>query len=72
MSCAVWVVCRHDRPEHYPELFAEGTADHAAAVELGRRTHELVSFLTRVMKVQKVDAQFAARATYHDFCLWPA
>ena len=61
-SCAGMIV------KHYPELFAEGTADHAAAVELGRRTHELVSFLTRVMKVQKVDAQFAARATYHDSC----
>ena len=61
-SCAGMIV------KHYPELFAEGTADHAAAVELGHRTYELVSFLTRVMKVQKVDAQFAARATYHDSC----
>ena len=61
-SCAGMIV------KHYPELFAEGTADHAAAVELGHRTYKLVSFLTRVMKVQKVDAQFAARATYHDSC----
>ena len=54
--------------KHYPELFAEGSADHAAAVDLSRRTHELISFLTRVLKVEKVDAQFAAKATYHDSC----
>ena len=61
-SCAGMIV------KHYPELFAEGSADHAAALELASRTHELVSFLTRVLKVEKVEAQFAARATYHDSC----
>jgi L-lactate dehydrogenase complex protein LldE len=54
--------------KHYPELFAAGTADHEAAVELAGRTHELVSFLTRVMKVEAVEATFPARATYHDSC----
>lgn len=54
--------------KHYPELFEPGTADHEAALDLARRTHELVSFLTRVMKVDKVEAQFPARATYHDSC----
>ena len=54
--------------KHYPELFEPGTAEHEAALDLARRTHELVSFLTRVMKVDKVDAQFPARATYHDSC----
>ena len=54
--------------KHYPELFAEGSVDHAAAVELSSRTYELVSFLARVLKVEKVDAQFPARATYHDSC----
>ena len=54
--------------KHYPELFAEGTVDHAAAVELASRSHELVSFLTRVLKIDRVDAQFPARATYHDSC----
>jgi L-lactate dehydrogenase complex protein LldE len=61
-SCAGMIV------RHYPELFAEGSPDHAAAVELAGRTHELVSFLTRVLKLEKVEAQFAARATYHDSC----
>jgi L-lactate dehydrogenase complex protein LldE len=54
--------------KHYPELFEPGTADHEAALELAGRTHELVSFLTRVMKVEKVEASFPARATYHDSC----
>ena len=54
--------------KHYPELFEPGTADHQAAVELAGRTHELVSFLTRIMKVEKVEAEFPARATYHDSC----
>lgn len=53
---------------HYPELFAEGSADHAAATELAGRTHELVSFLVNVLRVEKVDAAFPARATYHDSC----
>ncbi|MCB1433941.1 MAG: (Fe-S)-binding protein [Alphaproteobacteria bacterium] len=54
--------------KHYPELFAEGGVDHAAAVDLSSRTYELVSFLTRVLKIEKVDARFPARATYHDSC----
>lgn len=54
--------------KHYPELFAEGSVDHAAAVDLASRSHELVSFLTRVMKVTAVDARFPAKATYHDSC----
>ena len=54
--------------KHYPELFEESSVDYAAAVELASRSHELVSFLTRVMKVEKLEARFAARATYHDSC----
>ena len=54
--------------KHYPELFAEGGVDHAAAVDLSSRTYELVSFLTRVLKIEKVDARFPAGATYHDSC----
>lgn len=61
-SCAGMIV------RHYPELFEEGSVDHQAAVDLAGRTHELVSFLTRVMKVEKLDAAFPAKATYHDSC----
>ena len=32
------------------------------------KTYELVSFLVDVRKVEKVDAQFAGTATYHDSC----
>ena len=54
--------------KHYPELFAEGSAEHSDALDLAGRTHELVSFLVNVLKVEKVQAAFPARATYHDSC----
>ena len=54
--------------KHYPELFEAGTPGHGEAVELAGRTHELVSFLVNVMKVMRVEARFAASATYHDSC----
>ncbi len=54
--------------KHYPELFAAGSPERSAAEALAARTHELVSFLVNVMKIEKVEAQFAARATYHDSC----
>jgi L-lactate dehydrogenase complex protein LldE len=53
---------------HYGELFAEGTPDRAAADQLSAKTFELVSFLVNVMKIEKVAAEFAAKATYHDSC----
>jgi L-lactate dehydrogenase complex protein LldE len=54
--------------QHYPELFAEGSPEGERARELAARTYELVSFLTDVMGVIGVDAEFPARATYHDAC----
>ena len=54
--------------QHYPELFAEGSYEGERARELAGRTYELVSFLTDVMGVIGVDAEFPARATYHDAC----
>jgi L-lactate dehydrogenase complex protein LldE len=53
---------------HYRELFEEGTPDRQAADALAAKTFELVSFLVNVMKMEKVSAEFAARATYHDSC----
>lgn len=53
---------------HYRELFAEGTADRKAADALAEKTHELVSFLVRVMKQEKVTARFDGTVTYHDSC----
>jgi L-lactate dehydrogenase complex protein LldE len=54
--------------KHYPELFAEGTVEHGEAQDLAARSHELVSFLTRVLKIKTVKASFPAKATYHDSC----
>jgi L-lactate dehydrogenase complex protein LldE len=54
--------------QHYPELFAAGSAEGERARELAGRTYELVSFLTDVMGVTRVDAECPARATYHDAC----
>jgi L-lactate dehydrogenase complex protein LldE len=54
--------------QHYPELFPEGSFEGDRARELAARTYELVSFLTDVMGVIGVDAEFPARTTYHDAC----
>jgi L-lactate dehydrogenase complex protein LldE len=53
---------------HYPELFATGSPERMAADSLAAKTHELVSFLVNVMKIEKVAASFPAKATYHDSC----
>jgi L-lactate dehydrogenase complex protein LldE len=53
---------------HYPELF-DGDAAWAARVSaFCAKTYELVSFLTDVMKVGRVDARFDGAVTYHDSC----
>jgi L-lactate dehydrogenase complex protein LldE len=53
---------------HYPELFAAGSPDRRAADLLADKTYELVSFLVRVMKQEKVAARFEGTVTYHDSC----
>ena len=53
---------------HYPELFAGDPAWEPRVAAFCAKTHELVSFLTDVMKVSKVAAAFAGRVTYHDSC----
>jgi L-lactate dehydrogenase complex protein LldE len=54
--------------QHYPELFADGSPEAEQARALAGRTWELVSFLTDVLGVTGVDAEFPARVTYHDAC----
>ena len=54
--------------QHYPALFAADQAMRAAAEELAGRTYELVSFLTDVMKLERVAARFNGSVTYHDSC----
>jgi len=61
-SCAGMIM------KHYPELF-EGDPEWAARAEdLSARTHELISFLTDVLKIEHVDVAFDGTVTYHDSC----
>lgn len=53
---------------HYPALFDGDSAMQARARALAARTHELISFLTDVRSVVRVDARFAGSVTYHDSC----
>jgi len=55
---------RHD----YPALFADDPAWRTRAEDLARRSHELLGFLVDVLKVGRVEAQFAGKVTYHDSC----
>ncbi len=54
--------------KHYPELFQDDPIWSKRARALARRTFELVSFLTDVMKVERVQARYADTVTYHDSC----
>ena len=53
---------------HYPELFKDDPALSARARAFADKTHELVSFLVDVLRVQRVDAVFPHAVTYHDSC----
>jgi L-lactate dehydrogenase complex protein LldE len=54
--------------EHLPHLFDDDPNLSPRAVALGAKTYELVSFLTDVMGVERVDAAYAGAVTYHDAC----
>jgi len=54
---------------HYPSLFADSDpAERGRAEALAAKTHELVSFLTDVLKVERVAASYDGTITYHDGC----
>jgi L-lactate dehydrogenase complex protein LldE len=53
---------------HYPEMFEADPAWHARAKAFSAKVFELVSFLTDVMKVERVDAAYSGAVTYHDSC----
>jgi L-lactate dehydrogenase complex protein LldE len=53
---------------HYPDLLADDPRYTGRARELARRCWELVSFLTDVCGVERVDARFGGTVTYHDSC----
>jgi len=53
---------------HYPELFEGDAAWTARVAAFCAKTYELVSFLTDVLRVTRVDARFDGSVTYHDSC----
>ena len=53
---------------HFPELVADDPKLRAEAERLSGKTHELVSFLTDVLGVRRVEALYSGRVTYHDSC----
>ncbi len=61
-SCAATVV------KDYPQILADDPDWAERARALAARTHEVVSFLTDVMGVERVEARLDARVTYHDSC----
>lgn len=54
--------------KHYPELFADDPGLSRRAQRFAARCYELVSFLTDVMGVTAVAADFPRKVTYHDSC----
>lgn len=53
---------------HYPEVFKGDVKWEERCRRFSDKVFELVSFLTDVMFVPKVDAAFDGSATYHDSC----
>ena len=55
---------------HYPALLKDDPVYGPKAAALAARTHELVAFLTRVLKLERVPApaRYRGRVTYHDSC----
>lgn len=53
---------------HYPKLLADDPELAIGAERLAAKTHELISFLTDVMKVETVAAGYTGKAAYHDSC----
>jgi L-lactate dehydrogenase complex protein LldE len=53
---------------HYPDLFAGEPEMAVKAERFAEKTHELVSFLVDVMRVDGVEARFEGTVAYHDSC----
>ena len=54
--------------DHYPDLFVNDPDLSMKAQSLSRRTFELISFLVDVMKIDRVEAEYEGKITYHDSC----
>jgi len=53
---------------HYPELFRDDPDWQNRAHRLANRTYELVSFLTDICGMERVEAEAPLHVTYHDSC----
>ncbi|MDP6344052.1 MAG: (Fe-S)-binding protein [Alphaproteobacteria bacterium] len=53
---------------HYVELFEDDPEGLKKAQDLAERSHELISFLTDVMGVSSIEADYQGTVTYHDSC----
>jgi L-lactate dehydrogenase complex protein LldE len=60
--------CAGTLRKHYPEILANDSAYASRARALAAKTHELLSFLVNVRKVERVTAACKAKACYHDSC----
>src|SRR5208282_3251370 len=54
--------------KHYPELFAGEPEMAQKAERFAEKTHELVSFLVDVLRLERVSARFDGTVAYHDSC----
>lgn len=53
---------------HYPELFPQDPEWQKRASAVAAKTHELSSFLIRVLKIEDVGASWSGKLTWHDAC----
>jgi L-lactate dehydrogenase complex protein LldE len=53
---------------HYPQLFAGDSEWLPRAQAIAAKTHELSSFLVRVLKIEDVGASWKGKVTWHDAC----
>ena len=53
---------------HFPELFSDEPQWRERAEAIALRTHELSSFLIRVLKIEDVGASWQGKLTWHDAC----
>src|SRR6202000_997963 len=53
---------------NYYGKMLENSSDHLLCSQVTGNTFEFTEFLTKVLKVENVGAEFNARATYHDAC----
>jgi L-lactate dehydrogenase complex protein LldE len=54
--------------QHWPELFAGEDGWAARAEEVAGRCHEFASFLVNILGLDKFDARFDGRVSWHDAC----